>query len=171
MCIYSDLEIFMVNRYNLRIASIIIENTGGRLKKIITDYCYYDDFEEDSLILIRKIYENCPLIEELCLILLPSKNHFTELEKLLKVCQNLKSLLIDMFDTNDRKTEEKFLKNGEELLKTLIRSAPSNLSEIRFLYGFTFSLEALEEFLEKWKGRALSILISSYIYENEDYIR
>ncbi|GBB87433.1 hypothetical protein RclHR1_01390023 [Rhizophagus clarus] len=176
MCIYRDLEIFMIDHYNLKSASIIIENTGGRLKKILTvygeyfDYYDYDNFNEDSLNLIRKIHENCPVIEYLCLVFSPLTNHFNELEKLLKVCQNLKSLLIDMIELDSR-TEENFFKNGEELLKTLIRSTPSNLREIRFLYDFKFSLEALEEFLEKWKGHALSIFTRNPIYKEENYVK
>ncbi|GBB87432.1 hypothetical protein RclHR1_01390022 [Rhizophagus clarus] len=81
MCIYRDHEIFMVDHYNLKTASIIIENTGGCLKKIfLKSYnIYYGNFE---LIFIRKIHEHCPLIEYLCLSFSPSKEHFTELEKL-----------------------------------------------------------------------------------------
>jgi hypothetical protein len=62
---------------------------------------------------------------------------------------------------------EKKMKNGS---KVLIRSAPINLKEIRFYNSFRFSLDILEEFLEKWRGRpALSILTSDSIYEKEDY--
>jgi hypothetical protein len=70
----------------------------------------------------------------------------------------LKSLLLAIYMNNDVKTEEIILKNGEELLKILSNSAPTNLREIRFLYDVKFSLEAFEEFLEKWRDRpALSI--------------
>lgn len=58
----------------------------------------------------------------------------------------------------------------ENLLKLLIKSAPNNLRELRFLIKFEFSLKVLEEFLKEWRGRpALSILTSDPIYENEDY--
>ncbi|CAB4402882.1 unnamed protein product [Rhizophagus irregularis] len=51
-----------------------------------------------------------------------------------------------------------FLNNGEELLRVLIRSMPTNLKEIRYCCKFRFSLENLEEFLKEWKGRqALSL--------------
>ena len=43
---------------------------------------------------------------------------------------------------------------------------------IRVFEDFRFSLEDLEEFLEKWKGRpALSILTSNPIYKGEDYVK
>ncbi len=88
--------------------------------------------------------------------------------KLLKVCQKLKSLLLII--SNFDEDEEKILENGEELLKALAKSAPTNLREIRFFNDFKFSLKALEEFLEKWKDRpALSILTSDPIYQGDDY--
>jgi hypothetical protein len=41
------------------------------------------------------------------------------------------------------------MKNEKKLSKVLIRSAPINLKEIRFYNSFRFSLNILEEFLEK----------------------
>ncbi|PKB99825.1 hypothetical protein RhiirA5_429115, partial [Rhizophagus irregularis] len=47
---------------------------------------------------------------------------------------------------------------------------PTNLREIRFFNDFNISLEVLEEFFEKWRGRpALSILTSNFTYDGEDY--
>jgi hypothetical protein len=177
MCIYRDLEIFKIDYYELKEASIIIENSGRRLKKILLgssyelDY-YIDDFNDDSLIFIRKVYENCPLIEYLSLAFSPLKQHSNEFEKLLKICQNLKSLLLVIYDNEQGMTEEKLLENGEELLKILIRSAPTNLGEIKLLNDIKFSFEAFEEFLEKWRGRpALTILTSNPTYKEENYVK
>jgi hypothetical protein len=178
MCVYHDLEIFKIDYYDLKAASIIIENSGKRLKKIyfgssyeLDDYIY--NLNDDSLIFIRRVYENCLSLEYLSLIFPPSKQHINELEKLLKICQNLKSLLLATY-INEIETEEglkKLLKNGEKSLKILIRSAPSNLREIRFLYDFKFSFEAFEEFLEKWRGRpALTMLTCDSIYRGENYM-
>ncbi|CAG8723236.1 20942_t:CDS:2 [Rhizophagus irregularis] len=176
MCVYRDLEILYINHYELKAASIIIENSGEHLKKIYIDQNYnhrfhHDNFEEYSLILIRKIYKNCSSIEYLCLPYYPSMDHFIEIEKLLKVCQNLKTLLIYKI-MNEIETEGKLLNNGEELLKILIKSTPTNLREIVFLYDFNFSLEVLEKFLGKWKGHALSILtITNPAYKAENYVK
>ena len=64
------------------------------------------------------------------------------------------------------------LSNGKELLKVLIRSAPTKLRELRLYNHFKFSLESLEKFLEEWRGRpALSILTSDSIYKGENYIK
>ncbi|GBC06340.1 hypothetical protein RclHR1_06780004 [Rhizophagus clarus] len=174
MLIYNDLEILDIGYITIHETSIIIENSGGHLKKLSLkpyDFVFYEgNLGEDSLIFIRKIYENCPLIEYLSLAFSPSKDHFIEFEKLLNICQNLKSLLLITSNFYTRETEEKILENGKETLKILIRSAPINLRELRFLYGFKVSLKTLEDFLEKWRGRpALSILTSNPIYEGDDY--
>ncbi|GBB87422.1 hypothetical protein RclHR1_01390012 [Rhizophagus clarus] len=174
MFVYRDLEIFEIDYYELKSASIIIENSGGRIKKILLCsyglFDYINKFHDDSLMFIRKVYEHCPSIEYLSLTFSPSNEHFTELEKLLKICKNLKSLLIAIY-MNDSITEEKLLENGEEVLKILNRSAPANLREIRFLYDYKFSLEILEEFLGKWKGYGLSIFTCKPIYEGDYYIQ
>ncbi|CAB4425950.1 unnamed protein product [Rhizophagus irregularis] len=158
----------------LDIISSIIENNGRRIKKIlfrpydIIDLEFDDfNFYENSLNFIRKVYENCPSIEYLSITFPSSRNHFTEFEKLLKICQNLKSLLIVLWNRDKVETYEK---NGEELLKILIRSAPTNLKEIRLGDDFKFSLENLEDFLEKWRSRrAPSIFTIDPIYLREDY--
>ncbi|CAB4442195.1 unnamed protein product [Rhizophagus irregularis] len=173
---YPELEILNMEYNKLNIISNIIENSGGRLKKIlfnpydIVDFELNDDnFNENSLNFIRKVYENCPSIEYLSILISPTKENFTELEKLLKRCQNLKSLLIVIFDNYDD-TYEDYLKYGKELLKILIRSEPTNFKEIRFSRKFKFSLEILEEFLENWRGRrALSLFTTDPIYIEEDY--
>ncbi|EXX57598.1 uncharacterized protein OCT59_024788 [Rhizophagus irregularis] len=176
MCVYRDLEILKIDHCDLKAASIIIENNGGHLKKILLEPYDFDkhdvdNFNEESLIFIRNIHKNCPSIEYLCLIFSPSNEHFTELEKLLKNCKNLKSLLLVMFDYTyyEELTHEEILEYGENLLRILISSAPTNIKEFRFCGDFEFTLEVLEEFLETWEGCTLSILTSNYTYEGEDY--
>ncbi|RIA79413.1 hypothetical protein C1645_882679 [Glomus cerebriforme] len=172
------IEILCVDFISINTASGIIENSGGHLKKLLLfklyDYMFETNFNKDSLDYIHKICEHCPSIEFLSLAFPSTKKHFTEFEKLLKVCQNLKSLFINIFNINEfiNKVETKnALKIGEELLKLLIRSAPTNLREIRFFNYFRFSLQTLEEFFKQWRGRpALSVLTSDRIYREEDYI-
>ncbi|CAB4477673.1 unnamed protein product [Rhizophagus irregularis] len=167
--VYCKLEVLNIEQNKLSVISSIIENSGGCLKKVLfSPYnikCERFNFNEDSLInFIRKIYENCPSIEYLSIAFSPLKEHFIELEKLLKICKNLKSLLLVVIFDNEKDTYENSLKNGEELLKILIRSAPINFKEIRFCHRFKFSLEILEEFLEKWRGRhAISLFTTEYL--------
>ncbi|GBB89106.1 hypothetical protein RclHR1_01580007 [Rhizophagus clarus] len=170
MLTYNKLETFNIDFISLNDASIIIENSGGHLKEILLRYIdyhwfEYDDFDGNSLNFIRKIHKNCPMIEYLSLLFLSSREHFNEFEKLLKTCQNLKSLLLSISDVVDKE------ETGKELLRILIRSAPTNLREIRFFKDFKFSLENLEEFFKNWKDRpALSILTSDPLYTGESYV-
>ncbi|EXX60689.1 hypothetical protein RirG_177660 [Rhizophagus irregularis DAOM 197198w] len=172
MQVYPELEILNIEYNKLNTVSNIIENSGGHLKKILLKPYNIIDFEldnENSLNFIRKVYENCPSLEYLSILISSTKENFTELETLLKRCKNLKSLLIVIFD-NYEDTYEDSLKYGKELLKILIRSAPTNFKEIRFGSEFKFSLEMLEEFLENWRGRrALSLFTIDPIYMREDY--
>ncbi|GBB84941.1 hypothetical protein RclHR1_11510005 [Rhizophagus clarus] len=174
MQVFHQLEILNIEHNKINVISNIIENSGERLKKILfrpRDSLNYefDDLNENSLNFIRKIYENCPLIEYLSITFCPSKEHFTEFEKLLKVCKKLKSLLIIIFNNSMAETHKKKMENGEELLNVLIKSTPTNLREIRFFDHFKFSLEVLEEFLGKWRGCALTIVTKDSIYRGEDY--
>ncbi|CAB4442187.1 unnamed protein product [Rhizophagus irregularis] len=173
---YNELEILYMDENELNFYSNIVENSGGHLKKIlfkpydVIDFeLDHDYFNENSLNFIRKVYKTCPLIEYLSILISSTKENFSELEKLLKICQNLKSLLIVALDDDDNYTNEGFSEYGKELLKILIRSPPTNLKEIRLGREFKFSLEDLEEFLEEWKGRrALSIFIVDTIYMEDD---
>jgi hypothetical protein len=171
-----ELEVLNLECNSLNVISSIVGNSGGHLKKILfrpydTISVDYDSgFNHNSLNFIRKIYENCPSIEYLSITFPPSKEHFAEFEKLLKICQNIKSLLLIIYDDIFDRTKEEMMENGKELLKILIRSAPIYLKEIRFGNEFKFSLENLEEFLEKWRGRcALSMFTTDCIYTQEDY--
>jgi hypothetical protein len=175
MMTYHELEILNLEWSSLNVISSIIENSGGHIKKILfrpRDIIVNDiyEFKENSLNFIRKIYENCPSIEYLSITFSPSKKHFAEFDKLLKICQNLKSLSLIIRDVNKRETKKKILENGKNLLKILIRSAPINLKEIKFYDHFKFPLKNFEKFLEKWRGRsALSIFTSDTTYEGTKY--
>ncbi|CAB4477699.1 unnamed protein product [Rhizophagus irregularis] len=173
--VYRDLETLNIEWNKQNVLSSIVENSGGRLKKILFRPNYMNlivdaNFYNNSLNYIRMIYENCPLIEYLSIMFSSSKKHFIEFEKLLKVCKNLKSFLLVLSNVyGDKASDEKVVDGGDELLKVLINSAPTNLKEIRFFKHFKFSLENLEEFLGNWKGCALTIFTSDSLYEREDY--
>ncbi|CAG8560309.1 23076_t:CDS:2 [Rhizophagus irregularis] len=175
MVVYKKLEIIKID-YNesinkLDFISSIVENGGECLKKILFKPNYdAREFNDYSLNFIRKIYQNCPLIEYLSISFSPTTEQFSEFEKLLKICKNLKSLLIVIHNSGKVETQRKFLKNGDNLLKLLIRSAPTNLREIRFYDDFKFSLPNLETFFKNWSGRpALSLTTNDPIYEGIQY--
>ncbi|RIA82696.1 hypothetical protein C1645_880906 [Glomus cerebriforme] len=168
---YSNLEILQLCDYILiNTVSCIIKNSGGLIKKIIINsYDINYNFYHDSLVLLRSIYEFCPLIEFLSITFPSSKKHFIEFENLLKFCKKLK--ILDLLDANT--IEESFdikLLYGENFSKVLINSEPFNLREIRFCDYFKFSLFSLQSLLDNWKGGfLLTFLTSDPIYISDDY--
>ncbi|CAG8644233.1 6338_t:CDS:1 [Funneliformis mosseae] len=173
---FQHLEILQIDYIRVNAINCMIRNSGGRLKKIlIAEFEIYDcDFYEESLLLIRTVRENCPLIGYLSLVFLTSDEHFLELDNLLRTCHYLKVLILETFDNFDDKDEGIYegmkLASGEKILNVLIRSAPINLNVIGIFYDFNFPINILREFLENWKGRsALSFLISNDEYENEEF--
>src|SRR5581483_1093259 len=99
LLIYPDLEVFKTDRISINSVTCFVENNGRHLKEIsfVADN-YTDTFEDDSLIFIRKIYKECHLIEFITLEFPPTKNHFIELEKLLRNCKKLKILVLNMYN-------------------------------------------------------------------------
>ncbi|CAG8567347.1 10503_t:CDS:2 [Funneliformis mosseae] len=174
---FQHLEVFQINYINIKAINYMIEGTGGRLKQIfIKDLLIFSyDLYDESLKLIRIVRETCPLIENLSLVFIqPSDKHLIELEKLLRTCQNLKVLILEMDDNSNDKDqgtyEERKLAWGEKLLNVLVRSAPSNLSVIGILNEFKFSINTLGEFLENWKGRPDNGVIKEFRHSNVDSI-
>src|SRR5205085_2918820 len=90
---------FELDKITVETATCIIKNSGGCLRKILINEYYIDDYYDDekinndSLNFIHIICENCSLVEYLSLPVFPtSKDHFNEFEKLLRICQKLRSL-------------------------------------------------------------------------------
>ncbi|GBC03327.1 hypothetical protein RclHR1_05070011 [Rhizophagus clarus] len=162
---YRNLESFVIDTIDIYHVTCIIKNSFY-LKELWIDEYTSENLVDDSLDFIQTIYENCPLIEHLSIPTFPLLgSHFIEFEKLLKKCQNMSALhFIYAFYK-----EGKDLDYGEYLSDVLVE-ASMNLREIGFSYHMRFSLEDLETFLEKWKGRpAISIyLCRSFIYEKDE---
>ncbi|CAG8531992.1 4391_t:CDS:1 [Funneliformis mosseae] len=173
---FQHLEVLQTGYITIDTVNCLIKSSGGCLKKIlIGDFeTYNDNLYDDSLLLIRTVRENCPLIECLSLVFITSDDHFIELERLLRTCQYLKVLILETiadFDEDETITYEQRGLAGEKLLNVLIKSTPINLSVIG-IFDEYFSINILGEFLENWRGRqALSILTSNNEYENEEFAK
>ncbi|CAB4407608.1 unnamed protein product [Rhizophagus irregularis] len=166
---YPNLEILKIDYIKLNVASSVIKNSGGNIKEVILnnqDFVEWEEnFSDDSLEFIRNICKYCPFIEYLSLALSTTDTHFIALENLLKVCKNLRSLLI-IFQS-DYMYNDTII--GDKLLDILI-SSKTNLKEIRFFNNFNFSTTSLKKFFEKWRGRpALSMLTCDTTYQVDDY--
>jgi hypothetical protein len=175
LLVYHDLEIFKIDDIEHKTVTCIIEHSGGRLKEILINYDPYnghDAFIKDSLVLFRTIREKCPLIERFSLDFPFTKDHIIEFEKLLRICQNVRVLVIDVMPSvsfNIEKLHKERWENGEIILETIIKSAPINLREFRFFKEVKFSLRALEKFLENWRGQPISLITTDPIYGENDY--
>ncbi|CAB4404193.1 unnamed protein product [Rhizophagus irregularis] len=169
--VYRDLEILKIDFIEIYQVNYIIKNSLYLKELLINDYHWDEDsFNDDSLNFIRTIYENCFLIECLSIPIFPLlENHFIEFEKLLKRCQNLRSLYFK--DTYYKARE---LEYGDYFSNSLVKEASINLRVIRISYDIRFSLKAFETFFEKWKGRpAVSIHFDDYYFyhKNDLYMK
>jgi hypothetical protein len=165
---YCNLEILDMDSIYIYHATCIIKNCLYLRELRIYNYHWdYDNFNDDTLNFIRTICENCSLIEYLSIPTFPLlENHFIEFEKLLRKCQNLRSLHF----AETYYDEEDELEYGDYLSSVLIRDASTNLRVIYIPYNIKFSLKTLETFFENWKGRAaISIFMGTpYFYRKHD---
>ncbi|CAB4404188.1 unnamed protein product [Rhizophagus irregularis] len=170
MVAYRNLEFIEIDFVYIYQVNYIIKNSLFlRELRINHFYVEKDSFNDDSLNFIRTIYENCFLIEYLTIPMFPLlENYFIEFEILLKKCQNLRSLY---FKKEHEKGKD--LEYGDYLSNVLIKEASTNLRKIGIPRSIRFSLETLEAFFEKWKGRqAISIHLDEYyIYQTDSYMK
>jgi hypothetical protein len=149
------LQILKASCIPIRVLSELIENTNGTLFEISIDH-YHN--EVDNKRIIKVIYQNCPNLKYLKLLLI--NNNIRDLETLLINCQCLNGLYIligyGRFDWN-------------KLFEILTKSSSTSL--FKFKFNNKPKLESLKLFFENWKGRhPMSLAISSYrvIYSYED---
>ncbi|GBB90139.1 hypothetical protein RclHR1_01700002 [Rhizophagus clarus] len=166
--VYRNLEIFEVDSTYIYQVTCMIKNSPYLRELRIHDYILDDnEFNDDTLNLIRVINENCFLIEHLSIPVFPLlENHLTEFGKLLKKCQKLRLLQF----RKGYYEEGKELEFGENLLDVLARETSTSLRRIEISHYIIFSLKAFETFLEKWKGQpAITILMDEFYFcQNDD---
>ncbi|GBB88268.1 hypothetical protein RclHR1_14800003 [Rhizophagus clarus] len=154
---YPNLRILHVENISPDTVAEIIEKTGGNLRKLLIEkyrYC------KDSKRLIHSIYNNCPNIENLSIII--HNYNFMEFKKLLKICQNLKELYIGILNNDEfeEKSEEEKFEDGEILSEILIDSAAKFLNYLKLSY-WKISSNNFEKFLKNWRGRPPLTLINA----------
>ncbi|CAB4404189.1 unnamed protein product [Rhizophagus irregularis] len=171
MVTYRDLEILKIDYMDIYQVTYIIKNCLNLKELRINDFHWNDNIIDGSLNFIHTISENCFLIEYLTIPVFPLfENHLTEFEKLLKKCQNLRSLYFQ----EAYYEEKRELEFGDYLLNILVKEASKNLREIGIPNDIRFSLRDLEVFFEKWKGRpAVSIYVDEYYFyrKNDSYMK
>ncbi|CAG8779353.1 5518_t:CDS:1, partial [Rhizophagus irregularis] len=94
MVTYRDLEIIEIDVIDICQVTCIIKSSLYLKELWINNFHIEKDFfNDDSLNFVNTICDNCFLIEYLSVPVFPLlENHFIEFERLLKKCQNLRSL-------------------------------------------------------------------------------
>jgi hypothetical protein len=132
------LQILNATRVPINILPSLIEKTKGDLKEIKIDFVDHDDTNNKRL--IQAIYQNCPNLKYLELLI--RNCNISEFEKLLINCNYLEGLYIIINDSD-----------WEKLFEVLIRSSPSSLFKFKFYFYEPPKPEALKLFFDNWKGR------------------
>jgi hypothetical protein len=142
-----SLRILKAHKVPTNILVNFIENNKGILLEIkISDI----SFEVYTKKLIQAIYNNCPNLQYLELII--NDDDILELENLFINCQHLNGLILNIFNIN---TDEM---GWDRLFDILIKKAPKNLYKFKFIHRTTIKFEALKNFFENWKGRRPMLL-------------
>jgi hypothetical protein len=150
------LQILDATRIKTDILVSLIEKTKGYLKEIKIYLTDNDDTNNKRL--IRAIYQNCPNLKYLKLLI--RNSNISEFEKLLINCKYLDGLYIIMDNTD-----------CERLIEILTRSSPTSLFKFKFYFSITPKSDTLKLFFYNWKGRHLMLLQTipkGYVREHND---
>jgi hypothetical protein len=152
------LQILDATRIKTDILASLIEKTKGDLKEIKIYLTDNDDTNNKRL--IRAIYQNCPNLKYLKLLI--RNSNILEFEKLLINCKYLNGLYIIMEDID-----------CERLFEILTRSSPTSLFKFKFYFSVPFPKpDTLKLFFDNWKGRHPMLLQTipdnAHVYIQED---
>jgi hypothetical protein len=142
------------------ILASLIEKTMGYLKEI--KICLTDHDDTDNKRFIRAIYQNCPNLKYLKLLIRSS--NISEFEKLLINCKYLDGLYINMNINSNY---------WKRLFRILTRSSPTSLFKFKFYFSVSPKPKTLKLFFDNWKGRHPMLLqtiqTAMCVYYNENY--
>src|SRR6266496_4684492 len=88
------LQILEAKNVPVKALASLIENTNGNLVEIVIDHIFHNMFDNKRI--IQSIYQNCPNLKYLKLMIRSS--NILELEKLLIKCQYLNVLFIIIYN-------------------------------------------------------------------------
>ncbi|GBC03278.1 hypothetical protein RclHR1_05050003 [Rhizophagus clarus] len=132
------LQILHARNVPINVITSLIEKTNGHLNEIRIDFVGHDIINNKRL--IQAIYQNCPNLNYLELLIMNS--NISEFEKLLIKCKYLDGLFIITYNIN-----------WVDLFKILTRSSPSSLYKFKFYFSMAPNSESLRFFFDNWKGR------------------
>ena len=132
---YPKLQVLRLDDVLFLTAKRIIQNTETNLRIIWTNnVCFSTSDQPRDFIQI--IHQNCPNLKYVKFLL--KGRYIEEIEQLLINCQRLEGLYIDA----EHRNSDRY---GDELLNTLIKSAPKNLFKIQ-LNNFEFKTKNFDSF-------------------------
>jgi hypothetical protein len=125
----------------------LIESTSGHLIEIKIDHIPHEEIDNKRI--IQAIYQNCPNLRYLKLML--RNRNILELKNLLVNCQQLSGLFIisNMVDTF----------GWDNLFEILAETSPTSLFRFKFSFCYRpIKLEFLKFFFDNWKDRHSLVL-------------
>ncbi|CAG8599679.1 18900_t:CDS:2 [Rhizophagus irregularis] len=127
---------------------------------IIDDYLFFGEVQLEKLKL--QVYNELEVLSI-------NSNRLNVISSIIENSgRRLKKILFKSYDITNREYYNSFDESSLNFIRKIYENCPS--IEYLFYDDFEFSLENLEDFLEKWKGRpAISIHTSDSIYEEENY--
>jgi hypothetical protein len=137
------LKVLRSSSVPIEVLTSLIKNTSGSLIIVKIDYISHNEISNKNL--IQVIYQNCPNIKYLKLLV--RNCNISELEKLLISCQYLNGLYILVSSIQDRV----FCWNN--LFNVLTKSSPSNLFKFKLHCNVPPKSEFLKLFFDNWEGR------------------
>jgi hypothetical protein len=140
------LQILKSNGIPIEALTSLIKNTNGSLIEIKIDLDYIRHDEISNKKLIQAIYQNCPNIKYLKLLI--RNCNLLELEKLLINCQYLDRLYIIV---SSHTLDRTFY--WDRLFEILTKSSPTRLFKFKFNSYKLPTLESFKLFFDNWKGR------------------
>ncbi|GBB89801.1 hypothetical protein RclHR1_01660020 [Rhizophagus clarus] len=146
----------------IEIIASLIKNTSGNLIEIKVDYVSNDEIDNKKL--IQAIYDKCPNIKYLK-ILVRNRN-IPELEKLLTNCPHLNRLYLFIVDNQEHTFD------WDKLFEILIRSSSTSLFKFAFNIlnvNYLLKLETFKLFFDNWKGRHPMFLQITAVDEKMDF--
>jgi hypothetical protein len=158
------LQILKTNQVPINALTRLIENTSGYLIEINIDYKNHDELSNKRI--IQVIYQNCPYLKFLKLMLINS--NILELENLLINCQHLDGLFIII------NTTIVSIFDWDNLFEILTKSSPITLFKFKFsFYPFYRPIElvSFKLFFDNWKERFPMLLQFSQIGNIDDLIK
>ncbi|RIA92872.1 hypothetical protein C1645_820063 [Glomus cerebriforme] len=158
---FPELQILRVNGLScFKELSMLVEKTKGNILRI--NIYTYNQYSENTEMLIKAIASNCPNIEQLSTYIEPKD--FIYVQSLLLNCRNLMYLGLNSLNSLDFLDENDYI--GDELLDILTKFSPKSLTDVIISKDWKYSVDAFGRFFKSCTKNNLF----NFGINNNDYI-